>query len=308
MKTIIKSKKIIALILVSCTVFSLILSLSSCEKNKFSFSLNDDGNSYTVTSYTGTKSTVKIPEKYKKLPVTAIGEEAFAANKTMTNVVIPDSVTNINYKAFSGCSNLEDIEFSKNITVIEAGAFENCTKLDTVTIPEGVVTVSDGAFLGCTSLSSVSLPKSIDQISGLAFIGCSSLKSITVNSSHPYLTVSDGCLINKNTKTLIVATSDAKIPSDASVTTIGNGAFNGRNISYIVIPKSVTSVGQFAIANCKKLSAVYYCGTESDYEAVTVEEMNLNITVQSLYFYSESEPTTDGNFWHYVNGLPVIWQ
>lgn len=308
MKKTLNFKKVIALTLISCIVFSLVLSLSSCEKNKFSFNLNNDGKSYTVTSYTGTKSTVNIPEKYKKLPVTAIGDEAFAANKTMKKVVIPDSVTAINYKAFSGCSNLEDIEFSKNITTIEAGTFENCVNLYAITIPEGVTAIFDGAFLGCTALSSISLPKSLAQISGLAFIGCNSLRNIIVNAHHPYLTVSDGCLINKDTKTLVVATNESKIPSDASVTAIGNGAFNGRNMSYIVIPASVTSVGQFAIANCKKLSAIYYCGTASDYEAVTVEDMNLNITMQNLYFYSESEPATDGNFWHYANGLPVIWQ
>jgi hypothetical protein len=26
-----------------------------------------------------------------------------------------------------------------------------------------------------------------------------------------------------------------------------------------------------------------------------------------LYHYSESQPTTDGNYWHYVNGTPTIW-
>ena len=27
-----------------------------------------------------------------------------------------------------------------------------------------------------------------------------------------------------------------------------------------------------------------------------------------MYYYSESEPTTVGNYWHYVDGQAVAWQ
>jgi hypothetical protein len=27
-----------------------------------------------------------------------------------------------------------------------------------------------------------------------------------------------------------------------------------------------------------------------------------------IYYYLEVEPQTDGDFWHYVDGVPTIWQ
>lgn len=57
-------------------------------------------------------SDIVIPEKINDLPVTAIGNSAFANKKTISSVTIPDSVTTIGTSAFLGCNSMETVAFS----------------------------------------------------------------------------------------------------------------------------------------------------------------------------------------------------
>ena len=228
----------------------------------FEFTLELDGKSYVLTSYTGDRETVKIPDEYNGLPVSKIGERAFIGNTTVKNVIIP----------------------------------------------EGVITVQPLAFWNCTSLQTVSIPNSVANIDGLSFMGCSSLRSLTVKKDNTRFTYESGCLIEKASKELVVATTEVAIPSDGSVTSIGEGAFNGRGISYIIIPKAITKIGSYALANMRLLENIYYAGSESEFDNMTIEELNLNLKAENTYFYSESQPSGEGNFWHYIGGKPAVWQ
>ena len=49
---------------------------------------------------------------------------------------------------------------------------------------------------------------------------------------------------------------DAVIPSDGSVTVIGDSAFRGRSIRRITVPDTVTSLGFAAFADCAVLSEI----------------------------------------------------
>jgi hypothetical protein len=74
----------------------------------------------------------------------------------------------------------------------------------------------------------------------------------------------------------------------------------------IVLPKSVISLGAYAFYN----TDVYYEGNTEDWQIV---EENIDYTAGKpfngiLYYYSEEEPTDSGNYWHYVDGLPVKWE
>ena len=78
--------------------------------------------------------------------VTEIGAEAFLDQDRMTGVIIPDSVTAIGVRAFSGCSNLKDVTIGSGVTRIGEKAFLGCTQLETVTIPDSVREIGDYAF------------------------------------------------------------------------------------------------------------------------------------------------------------------
>ena len=299
-------KSLLSLFLCLCLLCSAVLTLSSCEKRKFDFELNEDGSGYTVIGYRGDKTIVEIPEKYKSKPVTAIGKEAFAENTTMEKVIVPDGVKEIGFKAFYACSSLVVAELPEGLNKISSGAFEKCTSLREVRIPEGVTTVIDGAFMGCSSLTSVSLPSTLSSVSGLAFIDCTALSEFTVSKDNKTFKVLDGSLVNNEGK-LISGAAKSKVTVSGSVTKIGVGAFSGKNIVSIVLPTSITFVDQLAFANCQRLASVFYLGTESEYSGIEIGDINAPLEKATVYFYSESEPTTNGNFWHYVDGKATVW-
>ena len=65
------------------------------------------------------------------------------------------------------------------------------------------------------------------------------------------------CLIDKNSKTLILGCNNSVIPSDSSVTSIGDYAFEGcGSLTTVTIPDSVTSIGEYAFSFCRDLTSV----------------------------------------------------
>ncbi|MBE6547421.1 MAG: 4Fe-4S binding protein [Ruminococcaceae bacterium] len=92
------------------------------------FELNADGESYTVTGLGDvTDSEIAIPATYENLPVTAIGESAFA-NTDITLLSIPSSITSIGAKAFENCAELTRTIIPESVTVIGENAFAGCSK------------------------------------------------------------------------------------------------------------------------------------------------------------------------------------
>ena len=73
-----------------------------------SFSFSVAGNS--VTGYTGSSKLVFIPETVYDYPVTSIGNTCVHSIPAITNVIIPDSITNIGDGAFFRCWGLEKFQ------------------------------------------------------------------------------------------------------------------------------------------------------------------------------------------------------
>ena len=131
------------------------------------------------------------------------------------------------------------------------------TALKSVTISEGVKSIGYEAFYGCGELISISIPASLSAIEGNAFYGCASLGSVTVAEGNTvYLSVGN-CLIETESKTLILGLKDSVIPDDGSVTRIGDRAFYGcAGLTGITIPNSVESLGWGAFYGCSGLDEI----------------------------------------------------
>ena len=79
----------------------------------------------------------------------------------LTEVVIPDSVTQLCESAFEGCYDLESVTMSDSITKIERRTFYQCSKLNDIEVGRAVEEIESNAFSDCRSLQCIFLPASV---------------------------------------------------------------------------------------------------------------------------------------------------
>ena len=187
--------------------------------------------------YCSSLSEIVIPSS-----VTSIGDSAFYGCNSLSEIVIPSSVTSIGDSAFYGCNSLSEIVIPSSVTSIGNSAFWGCNSLSEIVIPSSVTSIGDRAFSSCDSLSEIVIPSSVTSIGKSAFRGCNSLSEIVIPSS--VTSICDWAFWNCRSLSEII------IPS--SVTSIGKGAFYVcDSLSEIVVPSSVTSIGDSAFYRCK---------------------------------------------------------
>lgn len=164
-----------------------------------------------------------------------VNDNAFACCKSITKVTLGNSVTNIEDWAFYNCSNLTSVVFGNSITKIGEFAFCDCDGLTDIVIPNSVTSIGESAFSGCDNLDYTTE-------GSLEYLG---------NSSNPYL-----CLIGVTDKSIITVTinNNCKVIGDYALR-------NFDNLTSIVIPNSVTSIGERAFSGCDSLTI--YCEAES---------------------------------------------
>ncbi len=159
---------------------------------------------------------------------------------------------------------------------IYANAFYDCDTLTSVVIPNGVTAIGRAAFQSCSNLASVTIGETVEKIDYFAFSACTSLTSIILPNGLETL----------NNNVLSACT----------------------NLTSVVIGSNVKEVGTQAFSACDKLTEVYYCGTTaSEWDAISIGSDNTKLNSAARYYYSEEQPTTTGNFWHYVDGVVTKW-
>ena len=205
---------------------------------------------------------------------------------------IPDSVTNIENSAFSGCNKLTEIivDSDSELYAAEDGVLFDkkfrtiiCFpggKTGNFTIPDSVTSIEDSAFAWCTGLISVTIPDSVTSIGYWAFSGCTSLTSVMIPDS--VTSIGDYAFYD------CIGLTNVTIPD--SVTSIGDSTFQGcTNLTSVTIPDSVTSIGWDAFDDCDNLTDIYYSGTESEWNQISIGDSAIPSGVTIHY---ESEPVT----------------
>lgn len=187
--------------------------------------------------------------------VTSIPSSAFHGCTGLTSITIPDSVTSIGKSAFAGCTGLTSVTIPNSVTSIGERAFSDSSGLKSVTIGNSVTDIGSRAFYGCNKLTSLTIPDSVTSIGDAAFKCCNGLTSISVGSKNTKYHSFDNCLVETASKKLILGCETSVIPTDGSVTSIGNSAFYGcSGLTNITIPNSVTSIGEYAFSGCRGLT------------------------------------------------------
>lgn len=283
------------------------------ETQGLSYSYNAETESYTVNDINLITTTdyIRIPSTYNdgehdEHPVTKIG------------FVTPPSGYNTNVKS---------VIIPNSITEIGAATFTAMTGLENITIPESVETIFWGAFSGCSSLTNINVSGNNFKFEGNCLIDIKN-KNIVLGINNPTIPA-DGSVTSIGSFAFYYFTvTEINIPE--TITNIGEFAFaftgiteiiipegietidygtfsNCTNLTQIVIPNSVDLIGIEAFKDCSALQKVYFYGTQDEWTSIEKRAGNSVLTSATIYYYSDNEPTTTGNYWHYENGAPTTW-
>ena len=140
-----------------------------------------DGTYAEVVDFIGTAQKIIIADTYDGVPVKTIRKEVFIKT-SITEVIIPNSVTTIGDHAFACCYNLTSVVIGDSVETIGNDAFNSCISLTSVVIPDSVETIGYDAFHLCVSLTSIEIGDSVKSIGDYAFLHCHSLTSVVIGN------------------------------------------------------------------------------------------------------------------------------
>ena len=250
----------------------------------------DDGMEYILRRYKGNGGVVEIPEGVTQIENNIFGDD-IEPNKTVTKIIIPDSVTDIEMDAFAYCEKLTEIVFSKNLKRLSLD-LRGCFSIKEVVIPDSVTAINylnreknlTEIYIGSnlvevdnTAFSFVSDDTDDDEADDTTYyelIQKDRDDTIVVLSQNPAYRIVDGFMVNKNTKTALFRTdftkTELRIPD--IVETIGSYCIDERCLlgtketflEKLVIPSSVRTINSVAFEECDELESVIYEGLTKD--------------------------------------------
>ncbi len=266
------------------------------EPEEPSGEMTQDGYTYTVengkatiTDYEGTNSQVTLPSELGGYPVERIGQGAFSDRTEMMTVEIPEGVTEIGASAFSGCSTLSTLRLPESLLEIGDSAFEGLP-LFKITLPENMTRIGAHAFESCAQLVEVRVLSRTVEIDDMAFASCGGDLTVygyegSTAQTHASemglnFVMMDGEIVSgeelvegdftyltaygKATLKSYIGTASSygtvNIPAEAGgypVTAIASEAFRGAPMGTVVIPESVTFIGELAFSYCPSLTKIY---------------------------------------------------
>lgn len=281
---------------------------------------------YYLINYIGNDTSITLPDNINGNSY-SLYKYAFASS-SLESVTIPNTITSIADYAFYNCKNLTNITMPNSVTSIEDYAFGYCRNLTSITIPNSVTSIGKYAFYYCENLTSITILASLksigygtdESIGDNVFEGCSKLENVYYNgtiedwskiefaygkanpmryASHLYVKNAEGSY----EKVIEIEISD-------SVTELYEYSWTHglRDVTSIIMPSSISKIGNYTFLTYTSLKTVYYVGDAASWKKINIGSGNTYLTSATIYYYSEEEPTTEGYYWHYVDGVPTVWE
>ena len=210
---------------------------------------------------------VSLPEG-----LTNIGYGAFMYCYGLTEVTLPDSIRHIGNAAFSCCYNLQKINMPKNLESLGAQAFEYCASLKEVHLPDSLTRIPYGAFTSCDKLATVTLPNALVSIGDQAFASC---PIVQLQLPSTLKTLGYGAFANTKLTSLTLP---------EGLTEIQDYALVNSSLQELTIPSTVTKIG-CAFASGNKLQSLRFLGNAPSIDECAFDGMEITA------YYPAGNPT-----------------
>ena len=258
-KTIMRMKTLTTF---SLRVALLLLALAGVTTTATAYDFEQDGIFYDVNSDGTTVAVTYETTNYN----------SYSGEVTIPNFVTHDgityTVTTINDYAFRECSELMSIVIADSVKTIGMIPFVNCTELRKVTIGLSITrlfykkaSMKFNAFQNCDNITS--LTWNARNCSDVGGMGLLNLEELTVGPEVEILPNNSNGSPIKLVWNAINCPSQRFFTNQIQEVTIGNnvqvlpyGFLTGSKITSLVIPNSVTSIGDYAFMRCQNLTHV----------------------------------------------------
>ena len=206
----------------------------------------------------------------------------FATQKEIYNLSIPEkingkTVVGFTDNAFESIheSHAQNITIPATVRSIGVESFKNIKNVH-INFLGAINTLNVSSFESCTHLETIKLAEGITAIPYRCFFGATELAILDIPEG---------------------------------VTVIEENAFSSCTaLQTIILPSTLNTVEDSAFLD-SDLTVVFFKGTEAQFDAMTINGNNDELLSAKVYFYSETEPTESGDFWHYDKGnAPILWK
>ena len=219
----------------------------------------------------------------------SIGSDCFANCAMLTGTLtLPSKLKTISSNCFEHCSGFTgDLIIPESVTKIGSFAFGYCSGFNgTLTLPKGLKEIGDYAFLMCNFQGELLIPYQVKEIpeSSFAHNRFSSIK-FAENSELIAITGTNYGAFGGNSR----LSEPIELPD--GVMTIQKAFSYCSNLPAIVLPKSLTVIGQSTFLNCYNLTAITckattppICGSGA-FDGVPKDNFTVEVPAQSIVKY-----------------------
>lgn len=230
--------------------------------------------------------------------ITEIADYAFESCWGLKKLVIPEGVTETSTNMCLGCSAMELIDFPESLTKIGYQSFRDCTKLKSLYITENITEIKEGAFKNCSSLQQVMYYGNLTKIGNYAFQDCKKLGSI----SHPSNKEATIEYIGKYAFANCVEFSDCyTYITNNKTATINECAFSNTGVIYCNTYDNMV-FGEGVFKNCKFMKNVIWRSREipraAFYGCEKLQQFGAgeNVTTMSMQVFDDCPLLTSVTF------------